>query len=446
MTSKWFFLAAIATAIGCGGGGSGDDSGDRPDSGGWSRDSGGGEFSTATIRGTVWAPGLAPSMVLPDEEIPVAGAIVTYTSVRLGDIPEGAHCERCDDSSAVVTDAKGHFELRGVPEGTHWLSIKKGLFRLDQQVTVQGGVAQQAIELTEEQTTLPSLNDPPNGKYIPKIALATGFWDKVENILGKMHIGEVGADGLFIGSSAAGNFDLYENGGDHDANTIGTLSDLVMDLPKLLTYQILFVGCSSGSTTQLFADDGIARNNLREFVRQGGKLYVTDWSAEWADVLWPEFMVFNGDYDTANVAGPFGSGNGGGNNTATAAAMDRRLRDWLDGQYGPIEHSDEKGLIDATSFEVGGLYDQIREIPNVIGTDDLGNQVVRAAYPWVQGNWGDDSIHPFTVTFEPEGCGRVLYSTYHTSEAEHTGLTPQERVLVFLIMELGVCIDAPDID
>jgi hypothetical protein len=48
-----------------------------------------------------------------------------------------------------------------------------------------------------------------------------------------------------------------------------------------------------------------------------------------------------------------------------------------------------------------------------------------------------------TVTYEPAGCGRVLYSTYHTTANTPPGLAPQERILVYLIMEIGVCKDGP---
>jgi hypothetical protein len=54
-------------------------------------------------------------------------------------------------------------------------------------------------------------------------------------------------------------------------------------------------------------------------------------------------------------------------------------------------------------------------------------------------------IYPLTVGF-PYGCGRVLYTTYHTVGSMgtgHTGLEEQERILVYLIMELGVCQTGP---
>ena len=54
-------------------------------------------------------------------------------------------------------------------------------------------------------------------------------------------------------------------------------------------------------------------------------------------------------------------------------------------------------------------------------------------------------IYPMTLGF-PYGCGRVLYTTYHTvgeMSGPHAGLEVQERILVYLIMEIGVCQSGP---
>ena len=67
---------------------------------------------------------------------------------------------------------------------------------------------------------------------------------------------------------------------------------------------------------------------------------------------------------------------------------------------------------------------------------------------WITGS--DDQghgPHALAVTYEPTGCGKVLYSTFQTSGADasesHAGLMPQERVLLFLIMEITACTSGP---
>jgi hypothetical protein len=51
-----------------------------------------------------------------------------------------------------------------------------------------------------------------------------------------------------------------------------------------------------------------------------------------------------------------------------------------------------------------------------------------------------------TVSFQ-YGCGRVLFTTYHTvgttGGGRHPGLYEQELTLFYLIMEIGVCQDQP---
>ena len=37
------------------------------------------------------------------------------------------------------------------------------------------------------------------------------------------------------------------------------------------------------------------------------------------------------------------------------------------------------------------------------------------------------------------GCGRMMYSTFETSSSPHQGLNPQELVLLYMILEIGVC-------
>jgi hypothetical protein len=55
-------------------------------------------------------------------------------------------------------------------------------------------------------------------------------------------------------------------------------------------------------------------------------------------------------------------------------------------------------------------------------------------------------MHPFTISFQ-YGCGRILFTTYHTvgttGSGRHPGLYEQELTLFYLIMEIGVCQEDP---
>jgi hypothetical protein len=44
-----------------------------------------------------------------------------------------------------------------------------------------------------------------------------------------------------------------------------------------------------------------------------------------------------------------------------------------------------------------------------------------------------------TVTAQ-YGCGKIQFTSYHTAEFfDYVGLSPQELVLIYTILEIGVC-------
>lgn len=410
---------------------------------------GGGESGVARVTGTVWAPGNAPGMVPPGHEIPVAGAMVYFGRVKPEPIPQRVECVPCVEAppSAQITDAKGSFELHPAP-GTYWLVVQKAQFRIEQQIVITSDQV-----LGAEFTTLPSIHDPEHGKWIPHIALAAGDYDAMESILGKMGIGAVGPDGTFIPQSASGAFDVYSNGGAIDNVAKGRLTALVRDLDKMMNYHIIFIPCAGDSNRAALRDPDVLRN-IREYVRAGGRLYVTDWSGEWADNVFPEQIQLKGAVDTPATAynaaldrwdtTKFRNADGSPPySSPDAEAVDPDLARWLDGQVGGYGWP-----IDASAFLVEGNWDHIAALHDVeVGVDSEGQPIIDAPRPYVTGSDGTaGGKKTLTATFEPTGCGRVLYSTYHTTESTHVGLEPQERVLLYLLLEIGVCKDDPVVE
>jgi D-sedoheptulose 7-phosphate isomerase len=57
--------------------------------------------------------------------------------------------------------------------------------------------------------------------------------------------------------------------------------------------------------------------------------------------------------------------------------------------------------------------------------------------------WVEAEGAPATASFH-HGCGRVLYTTYHTQPTSEANapLEPQALALLYLVLEVGVCIDA----
>jgi hypothetical protein len=431
------------------------------------RDGGGGGDDTAgpdayagptgTMTGRVWAPGMAPGVAAPGEEIPVAGAAVYLSPVRPEAIPSTVYCEPCQKApdGSAITDATGAFTLPSTIPGRQWLVIQKAQFRLEQEIDV----TPTAIALDAAQTTLPSHHDPAAGKWIPKIAIAAGEYDHLESILGKMGLGTVDGNGTYTGT--AGQLDLVENGGPTLNASVGTLAQIAGDPARLGGYHILFIPCSGDDFTSALRDTAVLRN-LRDYVKKGGKLYVTDWSGEWMDNVFPTQIrlgadgpfgngidtpasAYNAATDSWNT-GQFGSADGAEYDSPDARADDPDLASWLAPQKGPNPSSTSTSPIDPTRFEAVHNWNFVEGMAAVeVGKDNNGQPIIDTPKAWVSGSnpgpFGGGSRHPLTVTFEPAGCGRVLFSTYHTTETAHRGLFPQERILLYLIMEIGVCSD-----
>ncbi len=468
----WFLVALAFGAMACGsgrprpggggGGGTGSDGGGPEEDGGLPPPPPGGY---AVFRGTVWAPGNAPGMVPAGQEIPVAGAVVEVVASRPAAIPAGVYCEPCQEASAgaATTDAKGNFVLGTLLPGDYWLVVRKGQFRLERQVTIIEG---EERTLPTEWTTLPSEHDPANGQWVPRIAVATGEHDDLEDVLGKMGIGGVDGEGRWQSGPGADRIDFYTNGGRTDVPVAGTFGELVRDRSRLMQYHVVFVPCAGDSHTSALRDEQVLRN-LQTYVAEGGKLYVTDWSGEWHDNVFPAFVRLieesfgGGQVDTPPEAfdpgsfgtrdddrwnsSLFGDADGSPYDAEDAEAVDDALRAWLDGQQAPDPDTSAVGPVDATNFPAVGNWNTIVDLPDVqVGVGDDGLPAYERAKAWVIGSSDYASgKKPMTVTYEPTGCGRVLFTTYHTTDDPHQGLTPQERILLYLIMEIGVCKSGP---
>jgi hypothetical protein len=100
---------------------------------------------------------------------------------------------------------------------------------------------------------------------------------------------------------------------------------------------------------------------------------------------------------------------------------------------------------DAMTFDE--IYNNICSLGTIAATDEDGNPIDVTPKTWAQGrqlaNQCGGGEYPYTVSF-PFGCGRVLFTDYHTvgeMGGTHPGLLPQEKILLYLVMEIGICTD-----
>lgn len=432
------------TACGPGGrdpGGAGNGSG--PDAG---SGSGG---NSPTLMGRVWAPKYAPGDVPAGQEIPVFGATIYVTDTKPAPIPQQTFCEACIDTpqGSVQSRHDGSFELPVTGTGHYWLVIQKGPFRLEQEIDVTEGTT----GLPPQSTTLPSKLDPANGAWIPKVAIARGNFDAIEDILGKIGFGTMGGDNKL--GTPDGEITFYTWGGTGPTNA----EYLLQNISELRKYHIVFFPCSTLVDNAVLSDQNTLKN-IRQFVADGGKLYVTDWSGEVGDRAFPPQIQLGGTgYDSVGTYDPMtltgtltqaGTANGSIYDAEDGKAVDPDLSMWLGLQSSPTETNPVPSMINPNAFQVHHNWNWIESLNAVMkGVDDQNMPVYDDPKAWVTASDGTHGARPVAVTYEPAGCGKVLFSTFQTSGASasdsHVGLTVQERVLLFLIMEISSCTENP---
>lgn len=410
-----------------------------------------GIFSQLT--GKVYAPNQGPGQAAPGQEIPIYGAIVYISATRPDPMPQQTYCEKCIDtpSGGTLTAHDGSFTLATLP-GTYWLVIQKGQFRLEQQITVGVG----SLALTPAQTTLPSKLDPANGAWIPKIAIVKGSSDRIQDVMGKLGFGTMSGDTWAGPTGENGNeMVMYEYG----ATGINKAINLFNNIDEMRKYHIIFFPCQAGmgSEYDTLLRDQTKLANIRQYVKEGGKIYVTDWSGEVADRTFPHQVELGdsgadseGTYDPIALTGNLttvGDSDGGLYDSMDGQADDPDLRQWLGLQSGPLE-TGGVGQYNPMAFPVTDNWNFVKKLNTVLlGNDETGQPVYDEPKSWVSGSNGDGTgKHPQAVTYTPTGCGKVLFSTFQTASSAHAGLYPQERVLLYLIMEIQQCSETPVIE
>jgi len=409
----------------------------------------------ATITGKVWAPNQGPGQALTGQEIPIAGALVYVSSTRPAPIPDGVYCEQCvaTPSGGTLTGADGSFNLDVAP-GRYWVVIEKGQFRIESEYELQLG----ALELTAPQTTLPSQHDPSTGRYMPRIAIARGSSDRVEDVLGKLGIGTMSGN-TWQSTAGENGPELTDLAYDGAASTPGSVAYLLSNITEMRKFHILFFPCKAGipSAIDTLLQDQTILGNIRRYVNEGGKLYVTDWSGEVMDRAFPQQIELGdsgadttGTYDPVTFTGTIttlGDADGSRYNLQDGNAVDQGLNQWLGLQTGPTENGTGITMYNPALFEITDLWNWVKKLNSVqIGVDAQSLPVYDQPKAWVTGsnpNVTGVNNRPVAVTFQPTGCGKVLYTSFQTAGSAHAGLYPQERILLYLIMEIQTCSDNP---
>ncbi len=388
-----------------------------------------------SICGTAGAPKLVGQIFAPNGTDPVPFSYA-YVPISIAAMPATVTCETCtsaiDPPYAVAkTGVDGRFtlDLTDVPTSAPLrLVVRKGRFR---KVTTFTAACGATVTVTKPATTLPGVSA--TGSDLPKIAVGSGNADHLDNVVISMGISQ---------------FDCFEGRTSSTANcptaqrTGKKVLELLKDAPTLSTYSLLFLSCAPGIwASYSTADRATIVTNLGAWVAMGGRLIVTDHSYDYVSQTWPTDIIWHGPPPVGGVW-PIGTLAGAGANVGVAPTTgttfpgvidDTLLTDWL--------KLPEIGVAGAPNIALTGWlppWTVQQSLPTT--TTRVVHGTVQYDYP--KGGAIESADLPLTSKFTVAGCGRVIYSSYHTSSGSTTSLAPQERILEYLMLESAGCVGA----
>jgi hypothetical protein len=236
-----------------------------------------------------------------------------------------------------------------------------------------------------------------------KYLVVNGSYDKIQNVLDRMELP---------------NVTLVE--GVPPDPTTPWAAQTFGDYAALNEYDAVFVNCGVSEAEFLGTPDPVVAANLRQYVQQGGSLYVSDQAYDLVELVWPDRIdfLFGDDESSAAEAGVDG--------LHTLEVAEPGLRDFVGQDNIDVDFN-------------FGYYAIMQEVAP--GT----TVYLRGDIPYhVNDTTEIMQDAPVTVGFsdgEPGVGGRVVLTTFHQENDAVTGEAevldgPEDAVLRYLIFEL----------
>ncbi len=386
---------------------------------------------TTTITGTVVAP-TDPTKGYGNPD-PLYRALVYVPNSAVQPFPPGVTCDPCGaevSGTPLVTDItgpSGTFVLSNAPCGANIpLVIQLGHWR--RQITIPNVACCVNNPLTLSQTRLPRNHTEGD---IPLIAISTGTADTLECALPK-----IGIDlSEFTNPGGGGRVQLYVDNGTFINGNTPPASALYSNAATLNQYDMVVFACDGAQNDQSTAN----QLNVMNYANAGGRVFASHYGYVWLYDISPFSLTAKWDVSQNPPPDPL---------TAfvdTSFAKGNDFATWL-GIVGALSNPSPPQI----------MVNQPRR-------DTDGANVP----PSQQFLYGDPNAFPQPSTLEftfntpvfadagPQ-CGRVLYSDFHIDPTPGGGppqafpgecpvapLTPQEKVLEFMLFDLASCVQQP---
>ena len=384
---------------------------------------------TTSVSGTVYAP---------NGTLPLSGITVYVPNGPVEPFPDQLACDRCSTvlSAPLVqttTDTAGHFVLPDMPATDNVpLVIQVGRWR--RQITLPTVPQCTDTALGAAETRLPRNQSEGD---IPRMAVTTGNADALECLLRKIGVD----DAEFSLPTGNGRIHLFAgNGTDqfdaaHGNMAFPNATTLWGDVSSLSQYDVVFLSCEGGQ--RLSTKPETARQAVKDYADLGGRVFASHWHNVWLDSApqpWPMTITRVNHNDLGSVTA----------DVDTSFDRGSELAQWL---------------VNVGASTVLG------KIPLTAAKHTVSMIAPTLADRWIYVNGDSDgpSVQylSFTTPLEQpkdQRCGRVVFSDIHVAADDSgaslsypsggcttpvTSLTPQEKVLLFMIFDIASCI--PDI-
>ena len=449
---RWSFVAVLVVAGACaasndddpnatsaagsgdgasgGAGGAGGASGGTSDGGSTGGTAGGlvgpcGDKPDTRISGTVFAPNGVD---------PLYNVLVYVPGAAVEPFTDGVECVQCSEVSgdplvSTLTDTAGHFELDYPPcDEDVPLVIQIGKWR--KQLTVPG-VACCADTVLDDPEMMRLPRNQSEGD-MPKMALVTGQIDNLECAFRKIGIddseftlpesmGGTGRIQWFLGDGAAGA--LIPDAPIED--------QLWGDPATLAKYDMVLLACQGSPYPRTVE----AQQNMIAYANAGGRVLTTHYGYTWIHE-----NEWNATGDWSQVDPGFG----------------------LPDSDGVVDMSFPEGAALAQWLMTVGASTQLGKIPVKDVCTDVPSVNAATTRQWITADPAVSANTVLHLTFDtpvgekPENqCGRVLYHDFHVEEVNLDypqvfpmecvpgKMTAQEKLLEFMLYDLGACVGPP---
>jgi hypothetical protein len=292
---------------------------------------------------------------------------------------------------------------------------------------------------------------------IPAIAVSTGEVDAMECVLEKMGIahaefGNPGALGsgmprvhLYRGRGAAmGGGGMAQGSGARIDDMTPDDSALYGDLARLQGYDFVIVDCEGSGWDASFTERDASGANVREYVNRGGRMFSSHLSFSWLNENGTQVFT---------AADPIATGLGPAATWSTMVDMTSMMGTGVISVGRPGASPRIQSFADWMAAE--GVTTPPQTSFTILEPRSQNTAIGEASEEFVHREDGNARVQQFSFNTpygapEDDICGRVAYSGFHVSIGNTataifpnhcTGsLTNQEKVLLYMIFDLGACV------